>query len=44
MGIEDDQIDRIHGPIGLDIGARTNPEIALAILAEIIDRLRNPAR
>lgn len=42
MGIDDDQLGRIHGPIGLDIGARTPPEIALAILAEIIDRLRKP--
>ena len=41
-GIDDDQLGRIHGPIGLDIGARTPAEIALAILAEIIDRLRKP--
>ncbi|QHE94070.1 hypothetical protein PI93_006695 [Pandoraea fibrosis] len=34
------QIERLHGPVGLPLGARTPPEIALAILAEIT-ALRN---
>jgi xanthine dehydrogenase accessory factor len=35
-GLEQHQLDRIHTPIGLDIGARTPEEIALCIMAEII--------
>jgi len=35
-GLTEAQLDRIHGPIGLDLGGRTPPEIALAVMAEIV--------
>lgn len=35
FGITDAQLGRIHGPVGLKNGARTPPEIAISILAEL---------
>ncbi|MGW8249866.1 MAG: XdhC family protein [Anaerolineales bacterium] len=35
-GLTEDQLKRIQGPIGLDIGAKTPEEIALSIMAEIV--------
>ncbi len=36
QGIEQELLDRVHAPIGLNIGAETPEEIAVAIMAEII--------
>ncbi len=41
-GFDARSIGRIHGPVGLDIGARSPAEIALAIMAEITATLRRP--
>lgn len=35
-GFTDAELDRLHSPIGLTIGAKSAPEIALAIAAEIV--------
>jgi len=42
-GLNEAAIARIDAPIGLDIGARSPAEIAVAILAEMTERLRRPA-
>ena len=36
LGVADDLIQRIHAPIGLDLGGRKPEEIALAIAAELV--------
>ena len=35
LDIPAEQIHRLHAPVGLDIGSKTPPEIAIAILAEL---------
>jgi xanthine dehydrogenase accessory factor len=36
QGLTEAQLNRLHGPIGLDIGAGTPEEIAISIMAEIV--------
>ena len=35
-GVSREMLDRMYAPIGLDIGAQTPEEIAIAIMAEIL--------
>jgi xanthine dehydrogenase accessory factor len=42
-GFSDDELARIHAPVGLAIGAKGPGEIALSILAEIVKVSRGAA-
>ena len=42
LGHTPETLARIHGPVGLNIGAVTAPEIALSIVAELIATHRGP--
>ena len=35
-GFSDDELARVRTPVGLDIGGKSPPEVALSILAEIV--------
>jgi xanthine dehydrogenase accessory factor len=41
-GFTAEEIARIHCPIGINIGAQSPPEIAIAIMAEVVLALRGP--
>jgi len=43
-GFAESSLQRVHAPIGLSIGARSPQEIAVAILAEIIQYVNNPTQ
>ena len=43
-GFGPDAVARIHGPVGLRIGAKSPGEIAVAIMAQMTESLRNGAR
>jgi xanthine dehydrogenase accessory factor len=42
-GIPTQALERVHAPIGLDIGSKTPKEVAISVLAEIV-KLRNTGR
>ncbi|BBF99103.1 MULTISPECIES: XdhC family protein [Pseudonocardia] len=35
-GVDEQDVARLHGPAGLDLGSRTAPEIALSVFAELL--------
>jgi xanthine dehydrogenase accessory factor len=35
-GFTDDELARIRTPIGLDLGGKSSPEVALSIVAELV--------
>lgn len=41
-GLSEEQLARLHGPIGLPLGGRTPEEIAVSIMAEIIQVKNSP--
>lgn len=43
-GVAEDRLEGLHAPAGLDIGAATPEEIALSILAEIVEQRRKAVR
>lgn len=44
MGVPEADVSRLRSPAGLDIGAETPGEIALSILAEIVEKRPSPER
>ena len=40
-GLTEEEINRLHGPIGLEIGAETPEEIVMSIMAEIVAARNN---
>lgn len=43
-GLSDQQIGRLHMPIGLDLGSKSPAEIALAVMADVLRVYRGKAR
>lgn len=44
LGHSAESLRRLHGPVGLDLGASSPAEIALSIAAELTQQLRQPGR
>jgi xanthine dehydrogenase accessory factor len=42
-GLTENELEPLHAPAGLDIGADAPPEIALSILAEVVATIRGAA-
>jgi xanthine dehydrogenase accessory factor len=42
-GIAESALERVHAPIGLDIGSQTVPEVAVSIVAELVAHRNLPA-
>jgi len=40
-GVTQRQINKVHSPVGLNVGSETVPEIAVSIIAEIVNHYRN---
>ena len=40
-GFNDEQINSIHGPIGIKLGGKSAPEIALSIVAQLVSKTYN---
>jgi len=38
-GVTQQQLNRVHGPVGLDIGANTPAQIAISILSQVIQQM-----
>ncbi len=43
LGHDESSLQRIHGPVGIKIGSKASPEIALSIIAEMV-KVRNDCR
>jgi xanthine dehydrogenase accessory factor len=42
LGVSRSGLERVHAPLGFDIGSQTVPEIAVSIVAELIAYRNNP--
>ena len=42
-GFSESDLDRLQGPVGLPIGSRSPAEIAVSVLAQVIQTLRKPS-
>jgi xanthine dehydrogenase accessory factor len=40
-GFNDEQINMIYGPIGIKLGGKSAPEIALSIIAQLVSQIYN---